>query len=431
MTFSHTQSNLFGHDLFCMGLNPRHLKEFQSKRVYSSVVLENVPQLILQITFLLRLGAFDEATFVALLSSTTSVILSVVDIWSAHRMLKVMDDKDVGGFNVNTIEFTILESDEINAKKRILLTRPRALAKAIAQTLVVDKRTIEIFQLIAAENGIKVGFTVYSVDYNVDDMVSELWDEENRVKMKLLIYTYWELEHYPDISDIYEGERNQDRTANTFEVVSPEEDSQCEQYWDTVVTRQKGQSINTLHPSSAQIQQEQWQRMRGYSDFMTNAKHQKGKKKKVKRSADDTFMIERMHTEERRQIQTNDPQLRESKLFQHAKMMQVAEEVKSLSHWSEEPNAMQDEVQDVDVRSFVNSLEFQLLMNDVQSYAHSQSRVYESHASSKDTPLRTLEDLKVSSTDTREGSAWIEYVHNVRALLDRKSTMMQNRAGQQ
>ena len=34
-------SNLFGADLFSMGLNPRHLKEFQSKRFYSSVILES------------------------------------------------------------------------------------------------------------------------------------------------------------------------------------------------------------------------------------------------------------------------------------------------------------------------------------------------------------------------------------------------------
>ena len=118
-----------------MGLNPRHLKEFQAKRIYSSVILENIPQLCIQIYFLTLLGAFDEATFVALLSSTISVILSVVDIWSAKRLVSVMDEnKNDGLININTIEFIILENDEIESKKPILLTKPRALAKAIAET---------------------------------------------------------------------------------------------------------------------------------------------------------------------------------------------------------------------------------------------------------------------------------------------------------
>ena len=117
--------------------------------------MENVPQLIIQIYFLSILGSFDEATFVALLSSSISVILSVVDIWSSKRLVTVMDDKDTGGFAVNTIEFVILSNNEIESQKRVLLTRPRALAKAIAETLIVDVRTVEIFQLITSHDGIK------------------------------------------------------------------------------------------------------------------------------------------------------------------------------------------------------------------------------------------------------------------------------------
>lgn len=36
-------SNLFAMDLFSMGLNPRNLKEFQAQRLFSSVMLENLP----------------------------------------------------------------------------------------------------------------------------------------------------------------------------------------------------------------------------------------------------------------------------------------------------------------------------------------------------------------------------------------------------
>ena len=96
-----------------MGLNPRHLKEFQGQRIYSSVILENIPQLAIQIIFLLRLGAFDEATFMALLSSSVSVVLSVVDIWSARQLVTVMKQKTIGTEDIGNIEFVIKTSAEI------------------------------------------------------------------------------------------------------------------------------------------------------------------------------------------------------------------------------------------------------------------------------------------------------------------------------
>ena len=59
-------SNLFAIDLFSMGLNPRNLKEFQAQRLFSSVLLENLPQLAIQIVFLSIIGKFDEPTLLSL-----------------------------------------------------------------------------------------------------------------------------------------------------------------------------------------------------------------------------------------------------------------------------------------------------------------------------------------------------------------------------
>ena len=59
---------------------------------------------------------------------------------------------------------------------------------------MVDPRTVEVFQLLAAEDGIKVGFTVYSVNYGVDDM--------------LHIYGNWQLKRFPDISEVHQTQRH-------------------------------------------------------------------------------------------------------------------------------------------------------------------------------------------------------------------------------
>ena len=159
-------SNLFGHDLFCMGL-------------------------------------FNEATFIALLSSTISIILSIVDIWSAKHLVSVMKETQDSSVSINTIEFIILSNNEIKEKKKILLTKPKALSKAIGETLIIDPRTVEIYQLLASLDGIKVGFNVYSINYDIDKMINDLIKE--RKKLQLLITNYWYLKQFPILSQFKKG----------------------------------------------------------------------------------------------------------------------------------------------------------------------------------------------------------------------------------
>eukprot|EP01084_Bolivina_argentea_P028769 53422_1 len=192
-----------------MGLSPRHLKEFQGKRFYSSVLLENIPQLISQIYFLYLLGEFDESTFVALLSSTISVILSVVDIWSAKQLVSVMNKVEKKGNDIATIEFMIdtknQSFDEIEETKKIFLGKPNALSKAIAETLIVHERNVEIFQLMSSADGIKIGFTVFSIDHHAETMIGDLQNEIK--KLQLLISIYWEMKTYPNVTKIKEGHK--------------------------------------------------------------------------------------------------------------------------------------------------------------------------------------------------------------------------------
>ena len=190
-----------------MGLSKKHLKAFQGKRFYSSVLFENAPQLASQIYFLILLGSLDEATMIALLSSTVSMILSVVDIWSANRLVRVMKKQEKLGQAVVSIEFRIdtenQAHDEIEIYKRFFLGKPNALSKAIAETLVVHHRNIEIYQLIAAHPGIKVGFTVYSVNNDAHLMIDKLKSELK--KFQLLVSIKWKMKTYPNIINIHEG----------------------------------------------------------------------------------------------------------------------------------------------------------------------------------------------------------------------------------
>ena len=107
---------------------------------------------------------------------------------------------------------------EIAARKHVLLTKPRALAEAIGATLVVDPRTVEIYQLLAAEHGIKVGFTVYSVDRGVEDMVGEL--NAKHKELKLLMSNHWQLKRFPasEFDELSETEKEK-----TFEALKKQQ----------------------------------------------------------------------------------------------------------------------------------------------------------------------------------------------------------------
>ncbi len=46
-------SNIFGYEFFCMGLTERHLKAFNTRRLWSTIMWENFPQLIIQVCYTL------------------------------------------------------------------------------------------------------------------------------------------------------------------------------------------------------------------------------------------------------------------------------------------------------------------------------------------------------------------------------------------
>ena len=430
-----------------MGLNPRHLKEFQAKRIYSSVILENVPQLIIQIYFLSILGAFDEATFVALLSSSISVILSVVDIWSSKRLVTVMDDKDTGGFAVNTIEFLILSSEEIESKKRVLLTRPRALAKAIAETLIVDVRTVEVYQLLASGDGIKVGFTVYAIDYPIDAMIDKLFEEN--VKLKLLINNYWGLKQYPEISDFHQGQRLQNNTYQN----GIEEEYDIDNDWNGLSSKHGQQdtieNANELHPNHGELMDG---RDHGLSVTSIGSTSRPWKKSSFNESVPTNYVpLNRMGTIQKKEMIKNDPQLKDrtSGILSKNQLLLVSSTTTnddddegemeeddiisptpmsySVSPLIMSPSGMlpidsvSNDYEEVNTPSIASNISpWKQYMDNLQDYSQCQTQLYESHEMAKDKPLELLSDEDID--DENEGQ-WMDYAQNISKLLDDKSEL--------
>ena len=100
------------------------------------------------------------------------------------------------------------------------MTRPNALAKAVAETLVIDARTVEIYELLASSEGIKVGFTVHAADSNGNHHLDYLLQRRHRKKLELLILKHWSLHRLPKCMMIHQGHRGT-TTTNTEEGMSP------------------------------------------------------------------------------------------------------------------------------------------------------------------------------------------------------------------
>ena len=78
-----------GRGMFNMGLTERHIKRFQGQRIYSSVVMENIPQLSIQIWYFIERPDNDIVAILAFLSSAASIFLAFIDVYSSASLLRV------------------------------------------------------------------------------------------------------------------------------------------------------------------------------------------------------------------------------------------------------------------------------------------------------------------------------------------------------
>ncbi len=73
-------SGLFKFKMFSMGLKRHQMEEFQNQRLFSIVIFENIPQIILQAIYLNIDGNFGGIALMALLFSVFSVIISIFEV---------------------------------------------------------------------------------------------------------------------------------------------------------------------------------------------------------------------------------------------------------------------------------------------------------------------------------------------------------------
>ena len=81
-------SNIFHLSLFNMGLNKRQKAIFKNQRILSTVLMENIPQIIVQVTYLSISNKLSEITLIAMIFSLISIISSIFDYKSSSLFIE-------------------------------------------------------------------------------------------------------------------------------------------------------------------------------------------------------------------------------------------------------------------------------------------------------------------------------------------------------
>eukprot|EP01083_Nonionella_stella_P083952 232214_1 len=153
-------SNLFSLEQFDMGLSRSQLMGYQYKRVYSIVLLENIPQLLLQASYLFVTGgAWDIITATSMTFTIISMVVAILSML-IHKQILFDQDLVIVSFDV-TGSCVVAKGDHCRN-----VTRP--LQKQLCTILGLDKGLVEMVRPYNIPNGVKVQLNIHVRDENHD-----------------------------------------------------------------------------------------------------------------------------------------------------------------------------------------------------------------------------------------------------------------------
>eukprot|EP01084_Bolivina_argentea_P266436 451920_1 len=191
-------SHLYSLAVFSMGINERDLLKFSTKRIYSVILMENLPQILIQIYFLYKVTNLDDNLIAvcSLIFSLVSVIITSVSMISQKSIINSQ--------NCTQLSFDVLAT-EFNGKKS--RKKVNELRKYLVNNVLVkfDKKLIEIPIPQQIPSGLSVTINIYTNDQNsgeqefVEDVVHKSVSNGN---LPNFIKSYWNINTIPNINNI-------------------------------------------------------------------------------------------------------------------------------------------------------------------------------------------------------------------------------------
>ena len=163
--------------IFDMGLTRRQRRVFRNKRVFSAVILENVPQFILQIAFSI---INKEWTFITIFASFFSIVSILVTMFEfcTQRVLISSETYQVVKFTVKSDHIALMTHKEF--RKQISNIR-KAAERDIARVVGIGPESVELLKPIQVKDGVALTFYIVSEKLDGAQIQSALKPEiENR-----------------------------------------------------------------------------------------------------------------------------------------------------------------------------------------------------------------------------------------------------------
>ena len=155
-------SNIFHLSLFNMGLNKRQRAIFKNQRILSIVLLENIPQLLLQMTYLFLTTSKKSTTYtstitiLAMICGIISIISSIFDYKSSSLLI------ECEAITIIEIDIKSKQLGTTQAKKfrRIIVHHRNPIRNELSKIICFDSRLIEILIPIQTSTGAKLIFYI-------------------------------------------------------------------------------------------------------------------------------------------------------------------------------------------------------------------------------------------------------------------------------
>lgn len=191
-------SNLFGLSCFNMGLVKRHMIEYNLKRL-PLVLCGNIPQLIIQLLFVLEFGSEDTTVLYAGLTTFISLCIGIAHIFiyknSNVPIRKLMLDEDF-----TKPYFLMFKSTELGIYKngRKCIHKKEDLIDCLSQMINVEPQFIEInLCQFLPKTGLKVAFVEYSGTKNASEITNELTKSIQEGWFPKTMKSHWKLDIEP------------------------------------------------------------------------------------------------------------------------------------------------------------------------------------------------------------------------------------------
>eukprot|EP01083_Nonionella_stella_P105229 302588_1 len=185
-------SNLFDMNIFDMGLNKKYLLSWKTKRVYSILFFENIPQLCLSVWYTFMIGNITFIPAVQMMFSVISIIISTLTFCLQKKIY----------FTQDFVEITIhVKGQCIIDKLKVCQRRIDGLQQYLSQVFGVHKNAIDIEKPANIPNGVQIRMHIFHNDsVNAAGHFQELlYGVIEKSSLQERIQNEWKLSSAPSI----------------------------------------------------------------------------------------------------------------------------------------------------------------------------------------------------------------------------------------